>query len=61
MAYSRVRLTRVWRPLEYATTKEECTLEFKSCLESVAAPIAAPRHVLDPGIRTQRKRVYVGG
>ena len=29
------------RTLEYATTKEECTLESKSCLESVAAPTAA--------------------
>ena len=38
VAYSRLRLTRVWRTLEYATTKEECTLESKSCLESVAAP-----------------------
>jgi len=36
--YSRVRLTRVWRTLEYALTKEECTLESKSCIESVAAP-----------------------
>ena len=41
MAYSRVRPTRVWRTLEYATTKEECTLESKSCLESMAAPTAA--------------------
>src|SRR6218665_2096911 len=30
VAYSRVRPTRVWRTLEYATTKEECTLESKS-------------------------------
>jgi len=44
---SRVHPTRVWRTLEYmyvlpgrveyATTKEECTLESKSYLESVAA------------------------
>src|SRR6218665_15886 len=38
MLYSRVR---VWRTLDYATTKEECTLESKSCLESVAAPAPA--------------------
>src|SRR6218665_1110243 len=37
VAYSRVRRTRVWRTLEYATTKEECTQESKSCQESVAA------------------------
>ena len=43
MAYSRVGLrpTCVWRTLDYATTKEECTLESKSCLESVAAPTPA--------------------
>src|SRR6218665_1677028 len=40
--YSRVRPTRVWHTLKYATTKEECTIEFKSCLESVAAPTPAP-------------------
>jgi len=38
VAYSRVRPTRVWRTLEYDTTKEECTLESKRCLESVSAP-----------------------
>jgi len=46
MVYSRVRPTRVWctvcsrvgRNLESATTKEECTLESKSSLQSVAAP-----------------------
>ena len=27
--------------LEYATTKEECSLESKSCIESVAAPTPA--------------------
>jgi len=36
--------TRVWRTLEHATTKEECTLESKSCLESVAAATPAPNH-----------------
>ena len=41
MAYSRVRPTRVWRTLEYATTKEECALESKRCIESVAAPTPA--------------------
>jgi|SRR6218665_2539132 len=43
MAYSRVCPTRVWRTLEYRTTKEECTLKSKSCLESVAAPTPARR------------------
>src|SRR6218665_1136256 len=43
--YSRVRPTRMCRTLEYATTKEECTLESKSCLESVAAPTPAPSFV----------------
>src|SRR6218665_3818535 len=38
VAHSRVRPTQVWRTLEYATTMEECTLESKSCLESVADP-----------------------
>src|SRR6218665_3124195 len=38
---SRVRPTWVWHTLEYATTKEECTLESKSCLESVVAPTPA--------------------
>jgi len=46
VAYSRVRPTRVWRTLEYATTKEECTLESKSCLESVAA--STPAHLVTP-------------
>src|SRR6218665_526203 len=50
VAYSRVRPTWVWRTLEYATSKEECTLESKSCLESVAAPT--------PGIRTLRTGRY---
>ena len=31
----------MWRTLEYATTKEECTLESKGCLESVVAPTPA--------------------
>ena len=31
----------MWHTLEYATTKEECTLESKSCLESVSAPTPA--------------------
>ena len=38
VSYSRVCSTRVWSTLEYATSKEDCTLESKSCLESVAAP-----------------------
>src|SRR6218665_2040450 len=37
VAYPTVCPTRMWRTLEYATTKEECTLESKSCLESVVA------------------------
>ena len=41
VVYSRVRPTLVWCTLEYATTKEECTLESKSCLESVASPTGA--------------------
>ena len=41
VVYSRLRPTRVWRTLECATTKEECTLESKSCVESVAAPTPA--------------------
>ena len=41
VAYSRVRPTRVWRTLEYTTTKDECTLESKSCLEYVVAPTPA--------------------
>jgi len=41
VAYSRVCPIRAWRTLEYSTTKEECTPEFKSCLESVAAPTPA--------------------
>jgi len=41
VTYSRVRPTREWRTLEYVTTKEEYTLESKSCLESVAAPTPA--------------------
>src|SRR6218665_3003511 len=40
-----LRPTRVWRTLEYATTNEECTLESKSCLESVAAPKPVCRSV----------------
>ena len=54
MTYSRKRPTRVWRTLEYvlypvlctleyAPTKEECTLESKSCPESVAAPASVLR------------------
>jgi len=42
VAYSGECPAWVWRTLEYATTKEDCTLEFKSCLESVAAPTPAP-------------------
>ena len=38
VGYSIVRPTRVWRTLEYVTTKKYCTLESKSCLESVADP-----------------------
>ena len=45
VAYSRVRPTRLWSTLEYATTQEECTLESKSCLESVAAP--TPEYLVD--------------
>src|SRR6218665_2036056 len=32
VACSRVRPTRVWRILQYSTTKDECALESKSCL-----------------------------
>ena len=46
MAYSRVRLARVWRTLGYATTKEKCTLEYESCLESLVAPTPAQRPTL---------------
>src|SRR6218665_3758418 len=42
VVYYRVRSTKVWRTLEYATTKEECTLESKRCLESVVAPTTDP-------------------
>ena len=38
------------RTLEYDTTKEECTLESKSCLESGAAPKPAPG-IVDIGSR----------
>ena len=37
MSYSGVAYS-----IEYATTKEECTPEFKSCLQSVAASSLAP-------------------
>jgi len=49
VAYSRVRLTRMWRALEYVTTKGKCTLESKSCLESVAAPTPRVRLSLARG------------
>ena len=49
VVYSRVRPTRVWRTLEYDTTKEECTLESKSCPESVAAP--TPDRLKWPAVR----------
>src|SRR6218665_2283301 len=42
VAYSKVRPTRVWRTLEYTQRlRKKCTLESKSCVDSVAAPTPA--------------------